>query len=150
MPSDQEGDDRHEDPSGLTIQSPIAKNVETINASSGGVETADRVTSLRRSVQSRLLSLFRQSPGVFASGSIAALFAAAYLFAPPMGRDLAVQLAHAQLAELHWPELLNLRWYGGFNPLGYSALSPAVMALLGVRLTTALACVASVVLSRRC
>ena len=47
---------------------------------------------------------------------------------------------------MHWPELLNLRWYSGFNPLGYSVLSPLVMALLGVRLTTALAYVASVVL----
>jgi hypothetical protein len=63
-----------------------------------------------------------------------------------MGRDLAAQLAHAQLAQLHWPELLNLRWHGGFKPLGYSVLSPPVMALLGVRLTTALAYVASVVL----
>ena len=51
-----------------------------------------------------------------------------------------------QLAESHWPELLDLRWYGGFNPLGYSVLSPPVMALLGVRLTTALAYVATVVL----
>jgi hypothetical protein len=63
-----------------------------------------------------------------------------------MGRDLSAQLAHARLAESHWPELLDLRWYGGFNPLGYSVLSPAVMALLGVRLTTALAYVASVML----
>ena len=63
-----------------------------------------------------------------------------------MGRDFSAQLAHAQLAESHWPELLDLRWYGGFDPLGYSVLSPPVMALLGVRLTTALAYVASVVL----
>ena len=63
-----------------------------------------------------------------------------------MGRDLSAQLAHAQLAESHWPALLDLRWYGGFDPLGYSVLSPPVMALLGVRLTTALAYVASVVL----
>jgi hypothetical protein len=63
-----------------------------------------------------------------------------------MGRDLAAQVAHAEFAEMHWPELLNLRWYSGFDPLGYSVLSPPVMALLGVRLTTALAYVASVVL----
>jgi hypothetical protein len=93
MPSDQEGDDRHEESSGLTIQSLTAKDVETVNASSGGVETAARVTSLRRGVQSWMLSLFRQSPGAAASASIAALFAAAYLLAPPMGRDLAAQLS---------------------------------------------------------
>src|SRR5829696_422645 len=74
------------------------------------------------------------------------LFAAAYLLAAPMGRDLSAQVAHAQLAEQHWPALLNLTWYGGFDPLGYSVLSPPVMSLLGVRLTTALAYVVSVVL----
>ena len=91
-------------------------------------------------------SLFRGSPGVVVAGSIAVLVAVGYLLAPPMGRDFSAQLAHAQLAESHWPVLLDLRWYGGFNPLGYSVLSPAVMALLGVRLTTAVAYVASVVL----
>src|SRR4029453_12750957 len=54
--------------------------------------------------------------------------------------------AAATLAESHWPELLDLRWYGGYDPLGYSVLSPVVTALLGVRLTTALAYIASVVL----
>jgi hypothetical protein len=34
--------------------------------------------------------------------------------------------------EQHWPALLNRTWYGGFDPLGYSVLSPPVMALLGV------------------
>ena len=93
-----------------------------------------------------MLALYRRSPGVVAAGCIAVLLAAAYLLAPPMGRDFSAQLAHAQLAESHWPELLDLRWYSGFNPLGYSVLSPPVMALLGVRLTTALAYLVSVAL----
>ena len=105
-----------------------------------------RIPSTRRSIRSRMLALYRRSPGVVAAGCIAVLLAAAYLLAPPMGRDFSAQLAHAQLAESHWPELLDLRWYSGFNPLGYSVLSPPVMAVLGVRLTTALAYVASVVL----
>jgi hypothetical protein len=116
------------------------------SATSGGVDTATEVTSLSLRTRTRVLVLFRGSPGVVAAGSIAVLLAAAYLLAPPMGRDFSAQLAHAQLAESDWPELLDLRWYGGFNPLGYSVLSPPVMALLGVRLTTALAYVASVVL----
>ena len=91
-----------------------------------------------------MLALYRRSPGIGATGSIAVLFAVAYLVAPPMGRDFSAQLAHAELAESHWPELLDLRWYSGFNPLGYSVLSPPVMALLGVPLTTALAYVATV------
>jgi hypothetical protein len=130
----------------VIIQSRNAKDAETVNADSGDVGAGKRVASLPRRVRSGAFSLFRRSPGVVASGSIAVLVAIAYLLAAPMGRDLSAQLAHARLAESHWPELLDLRWYGGFNPLGYSVLSPAVMALLGVRLTTALAYVASVML----
>jgi hypothetical protein len=138
------GEDRDEEPSALSIRFPIVKDAETVNLDSGGVNA--EVSSPSRSVRSRLRSLFRRSPEVVVAGSIAVLLAVAYLFAAPMGRDFSAQLAHAQLAESHWPVLLDLRWYGGFNPLGYSVLSPAVMALLGVRLTTALAYVASVVL----
>jgi hypothetical protein len=130
----------------VTIQPPNAKDAETVNANSGGVDTENKVTSLRPRIRSRVLALYRRSPGIIAAGAIAVAFAAAYLLAPPMGRDFSAQLAHAQLAESHWPELLDLRWYSGFNPLGYSVLSPPVMAVLGVRLTTALAYVASVVL----
>jgi hypothetical protein len=128
----------------LSIRFPTVRDAETVNANSGGIDA--EVSSTSRSTRSRLLSLYQQSPGIIAAGSVAVLFAAAYLLAAPMGRDLSAQLAHAQLAGSHWPELLDLRWYGGFNPLGYSVLSPPLMALLGVRLTTALAYVATVVL----
>jgi hypothetical protein len=130
----------------LSTQSATRKDADGVTAKSGGVDLGTRGTSPRRSRRLRLLVLYRRSPGVVAAGSIAVLFAVAYLLAQPMGRDFSAQLAHAQLAESHWPELLDLRWYGGFNPLGYSVLSPPVMALLGVRLTTALAYVATVVL----
>jgi hypothetical protein len=130
----------------VSLRSRRAKDAETVTANSGGANAGERVTSPPRRVRSRMLSLFRRSPGVVGAGSIAVLVSAGYLLAAPMGRDLSAQLAHAQLAESHWPALLDLRWYGGFNPLGYSVLSPPVMALLGVRLTTALAYVASVVL----
>jgi hypothetical protein len=129
----------------VTIDSPAAKDDETLTATPGGVDTENKITSLARKARSRLRSLLRQSPGVVIAGSLAVLIAAAYLLAAPMGRDLSAQMAHAQLAELHWPELLSLRWYGGFNPLGYSVLSTPVMALLGVRLTTAIAYVLTVV-----
>jgi hypothetical protein len=130
----------------VTIHSPAAKDDETADANSGGVATERRITSPHHRIGSAMLSLYRRSPGTVAAGSIAVLFGAAYLLAAPMGRDLSAQLAHAKLAQLHWPELLNLHWYSGFNPLGYSVLSPPVMALLGVRLSTAVAYVASVVL----
>ncbi len=110
MPSDQEGDDRNEEPSVVTLQSATAKDADTLNENPGSVDTEKPVTSLlRRSTQLRIVSLFRRSPGVVAAGSIAVLFAAAYLLAPPMGRDLAAQVAHAEFAEMRWPELLNLR-----------------------------------------
>jgi hypothetical protein len=130
----------------VTIRSPGARDAETVNANSGGVDTATEITSLRRGIRFRMLALYQRSPGIVAGGAIAVAFGAAYLLAPPMGRDFSAQLAHAELAESHWPELLDLRWYGGFDPLGYSVLSPPVMALLGVPLTTALAYVATVVL----
>jgi hypothetical protein len=130
----------------VTIQSPAAKDDETADANLGHVDTRRRIASPHHVIGSAMRSLYQRSPGTVAAGSIAALFAVAYLLAAPMGRDLSAQMAHAQLAEQHWPELLNLRWYGGFNPLGYSVLSPPVMAFLGVRVTTALAYVASVVI----
>jgi hypothetical protein len=139
-------EDRDEKPSVVTFQSPTAKEAETLDANPGGAAREERVSSLDPGIRSRMISLFRQSPGTVAAGSLAVLFAAAYLLAPPMGRDLSAQLAHAQLAASHWPELLDLRWYSGINPLGYSVLSPPVMALLGVRLTTALGYVLCVVL----
>jgi len=143
--SDQE-EDRSAEPPPAIVQSPTANDAETVNANSGGVNSAKRVTDLPRRIRSRMPSVFRRSPGILAAGSLAILVAIAYLLAAPMGRDLSAQIAHAELAEQHWPALLDLRWYGGFDPLGYSVLSPPVMALLGVRLTTALAYVASVVL----
>ena len=71
--------------------------------------------------------------------------AVAYLLAPPMGADLSAQIAWAEVAERQWPALLDLRWYGGVNPLGYSVLAPPLMALLGVRLATAVGYLAGVV-----
>ena len=77
---------------------------------------------------------------------VGAGIAVAYLAAPPMGADLSAQIEWADFANSHWPALLDLRWYGGINPLGYSLLTPPVMALLGVRLATAVGYLAGVAL----
>jgi hypothetical protein len=130
----------------VTTQYPTTKDAETLPANSDAGEPEKSLTALLGSIRSRMLSLYRRTPGIMAAEAIAVVFAIGYLLAPPMGRDFSAQLAHAELAELHWPALLDLRWYGGFDPLGYSVLSPPVMALLGVPLTTALAYVATVVL----
>ena len=130
----------------MTIQSPTAEDGGAVDAKPLAVARKSKIASLAGRVRAEIVSLRRRWPGPFVAGALAVLLAAAYLLAPPMGRDLSAQLAHAQLAESQWPALLNLRWYGGFDPLGYSVLSPAVMALLGVCLTTALAYLLSVVL----
>ena len=127
----------------MSIESPTTRDAAAVT---GGVDTEKKQTNLHLRIRSKALSFYRQSPGTVTAGAIAVLFAAAYLLAAPMGRDLSAQMAHAQLAEQHWPVVLDLRWYGGFDPLGYSVLSPLVTALLGVRVTTALAYVACVVL----
>src|SRR5918997_5372490 len=119
------GSGSHEE-SAVTIHSPAAKDHETADANTAGVDTERRITSPHHRIGSAMLLLYRRSPGTVAAGSIAVLFAVAYLLAAPMGLDLSAQLAHAQLAESHWPALLNLHWYSGFNPLGYSVLSPPV------------------------
>ena len=141
-----EGGDRHEGGFALSIESAAKKGTATVTANSSGVETEERVTRPNVGKPAEWFSLYRRSPGIIFAGSIAVVFAVGYLLVAPMGRDLSAQLAHAALARQHWLALLDLRWYGGFDPVGYSVLSPAVMGLLGVRLTTALAYVASVVL----
>jgi hypothetical protein len=138
--------DRNQKPCSVNIQSTAARDAETVSANSGDVDTATEITSVQPGIRFQMLALYRRTPGIIAAGAIAVVFAVAYLLAPPMGRDFSAQLAHAELAKSHWPALLDLRWYGGFDPLGYSVLSPPVMALLGVPLTTALAYVATVVL----
>ena len=95
-------------------------------------QAALRWSARRASAQPTLVRITARGKTRFKdpAGSLAVVFAAAYLLAAPMGRDLSAQVAHAQLAEQHWPALLNLMRYGGFDPLGYSVLSSPVMALL--------------------
>ena len=79
------------------------------------------------------------SPPAAATGSrrhrtvplAAVLTAAAFLVAPPLGRDLAAQVARAEFWSRHGPAVWDLGWYGGFSPYGYSLLTPAPMAWLG-------------------
>ena len=77
---------------------------------------------------------------------LAAALGVIYLLLPPMGSDLAAQAARAGFFAAHGYTPIDLRWYAGVDQLGYSLTSQPVMALLGVRLTGALALVASAVL----
>lgn len=69
--------------------------------------------------------------------------------APDTGTDLAAQLARASFARDHPLTPVDLSWYGGMHPFGYSLLSPWVMALLGVGLAGLLAEVGGAVLLAR-
>ena len=74
---------------------------------------------------------------------VAAVLGGVYLLMPPMGTDLAAQVARARFFTDHGWTPIDLRWYGGVDQLGYSLVSQPVMAVLGVRVTGALALVAA-------
>ena len=87
----------------------------------------------------------RRSRVVMLAGACAAALGVLYLTLPPMGSDLSAQVARTDFFAAHGPALVDLRWYGGVHPLGYSLISPPVMSLLGVQITGAIALVAAAV-----
>nr|WP_174537289.1 hypothetical protein [Micromonospora chalcea] len=80
---------------------------------------------------------------VAVSAAFALVLAVLYLTLPVTGSDLPAQVARADFFAAHPSALVDLRWYGGVHPWGYSLVSPPLMALLGVRVTGALALLAS-------
>jgi hypothetical protein len=80
---------------------------------------------------------------VAVSAASALVLAVLYVTLPATGSDLSAQVARAGFFADHGPALVDLRWYGGVHPWGYSLVSPPLMALLGVRPTGALALLAS-------
>ncbi|WBB67137.1 hypothetical protein [Micromonospora sp. WMMD812] len=85
----------------------------------------------------------RSSRVVAVSAGSAAVLGAFYLALPRLGSDLAAQVARADFFAAHGAAPVDLRWYGGVQQFGYSLVSQPVMALLGVRVTGALALVAA-------
>ncbi|HEX6969689.1 MAG TPA: hypothetical protein VF174_12890 [Micromonosporaceae bacterium] len=81
----------------------------------------------------------RQSRVLVASLGASLILSVLYLAAPRMGSDLSAQVARAWFFAEHGPAMVDLRWYGGVHQFGYSLVSQPVMALLGVRVTGALA-----------
>ena len=61
-----------------------------------------------------------------------------WLYATP-GGDIAAQDAWAAFARAHPGSAYDLAWYGGMHPVSYSAVSPYLMAFLGVRPTMVVA-----------
>ena len=77
---------------------------------------------------------------------VAAVLGVAYLVGPAMGSDLAAQTARAGFFADYGYTPIDLRWYAGVDQLGYSLVSQPLMALLGVRVTGALALLATALL----
>ncbi|MFL5864766.1 MAG: hypothetical protein ACJ780_29065 [Solirubrobacteraceae bacterium] len=73
----------------------------------------------------------------------AAVLAAVYVIGSPPSRDLAAHLFRAHLFDQQGFGLWNNYWYGGHHVLGYSALFPAISALLTPQLAAALAATAT-------
>ncbi|SCL17752.1 hypothetical protein GA0074692_0245 [Micromonospora pallida] len=73
----------------------------------------------------------------------ALLLAVAFLLAPPMGTDLAAQVARADFVDRHGTAPVDLGWYGGVHQFGYSLLTAGLGALFGVRMVGAVAAVVS-------
>src|SRR5476651_1863151 len=94
------------------------------------------------------MDILRRDPAVIAS-ALALLLAIAYLLAPNMGVDLAAQLARADFARHHPLAPVDLRWFGGTFPFGYSLWVPSVMAVMGSKIVGALSAVASTYLVTR-
>ncbi|MBG0565788.1 hypothetical protein [Actinoplanes aureus] len=77
---------------------------------------------------------------------VAVILGVGYLLLPPMGSDLAAQVARAGFFAEHGTTPVDLRWYAGVEQFGYSLVSQPVMALLGVRAAGVLTLVAGPVL----
>jgi len=79
-------------------------------------------------------------PALIATGA-AAVLAWGFLLLPPQNTDMAAQLARADFAE-HYPvSIIDFRWFGGTVGYGYTLWAAAVMAILGTKLTGAIAAV---------
>lgn len=71
------------------------------------------------------------------------------LVRPRTGTDIAAQIARTSFAEAHPFTPVDLSWYSGVHPYGYSLLAPYVMGAVGIGLTGLLAAVAAAVLLAR-
>ena len=95
----------------------------------------------RRSDTWNLLWRSPATHSVAVSAAVAAALVIAWLLLPRMGTDLSAQVERAQFFARHGLRPIDFGWYGGTNQFGYSLVSPAIMAALGVRITGALAAV---------
>jgi hypothetical protein len=80
---------------------------------------------------------------VLVAAAVAAVLGAVLLVAPPMGTDLAAQVARAEFVRSYGLTPVDLRWYGGVGQFGYSLVVPALGSVVGVLPVGVLAAVVS-------
>ncbi|MBF9128130.1 hypothetical protein I0C86_03850, partial [Plantactinospora sp. S1510] len=68
---------------------------------------------------------------VLGAVGLATLLAVTFLLAPPLGTDLSAQVARANFFARHGFAPLDLGWYAGVSPYGYSLFTPPLMHWLG-------------------
>ncbi|MGI5148421.1 hypothetical protein ACQEVC_18935 [Plantactinospora sp. CA-294935] len=68
---------------------------------------------------------------LFGAVGLAGVLAVAFLLAPPLGTDLSAQVARANFFGRHGSAPLDLGWYAGISPYGYSLFTPPLMHWLG-------------------
>jgi hypothetical protein len=81
----------------------------------------------------------RWSPVLIATGLAGVLHLLWWRLLATPGGDIAAQDAWAAFAKAHPGSAYDLAWYGGMHPVSYSAISPYLMAFLGVRPTMVVA-----------
>ena len=81
----------------------------------------------------------RWSPALVASTLAGVLHLLWWRLLATPGGDIAAQDAWAAFAKAHPGSAYDLAWYGGMHPVSYSAISPYLMAFLGVRPTMVVA-----------
>ena len=86
-----------------------------------------------------IASRIRWSPVLVASTLAGVLHLLWWRLLATPGGDIAAQDAWAAFAKAHPGSAYDLAWYGGMHPVSYSAVSPYLMAFLGVRPTMVLA-----------
>jgi hypothetical protein len=114
------------------------------------------VTSAVHTLSPRALPHTRPEPrtdvssrAVWLPTAVCAVLCLAYLILPRMGNDLSAQIARADFARDHPLALIDFRWFGGMLPFGYSLWTPFPMAVIGAKITGALATVGSVAIFSR-
>ncbi len=87
----------------------------------------------------RRVRTVRWSPALVASSLAGVLHLLWWRLLATPGGDIAAQDAWAAFAKAHPGSAYDLAWYGGMHPVSYSAISPYLMAFLGVRPTMVVA-----------